>query len=150
MSKPYRGAGVYAFRTRRPGLIGRIPLIGRHWAYVGETFAMERRKGEHLFGSTRYGKPPQPWSDLKPTRPLVIRLPGAPKWVLHTVETLFILLLWPVYNDRKNRWNPRRIPIYKARAQRAQRDAMGWSFNFRPTALGTLIAAGLLLWMVIR
>lgn len=127
----YRGAGVYVFRTRRPGLLGRIPLIGRHFAYVGESSAVRMRRRDHLEGSVKYNALPKPWTDLKPSW-YFIPLPWAPKVVLRSVETVLILLFWPVYNDQKNRWNPRRIPLKAAKRQRGSRDVVFWSFNFRP------------------
>jgi hypothetical protein len=139
VSTSYRGAGVYVFRTRRPGLLGRIPFFGRHFAYVGESNAVQLRKDAHLLGGGKYRAVPKHWADLKPTH-YVIPLPGAPKHVLRWIETLVILLCWPVYNDAKNKWNPRRIPLSSARRQRGQRDFLGWSFNLRP--------AHLFLWVV--
>lgn len=136
----YRGAGVYVFRTRRPGLIGRIPLIGRHTAYVGESNAVELRRLAHVVGGGKFGAVAKPWADLKPTH-YVIPLPGAPKSVLRAVETLLILLLWPVYNHAKNQWNPRRIPLSTAKRQRAQRDDIRWSFNLRPAHVLLWVAA---------
>lgn len=127
----YRGAGVYLFRTRRPGLLGRIPIIGRHNAYVGESNAVQLRRDAHVIGGGKFQAIPKDWSDLDPTH-YVLPLPGAPKFVLRAVETLLTALFWPVYNDRKNRWNPRRIPLKTAKRQRAQRDLIGWSFNLRP------------------
>ena len=126
----YNGAGVYIFRTRRPGLFGRVPLIGRHFAYVGMSRRVRSRRLQHIFGSMQYNTPAKPWTDLKPTW-CYIPMPWAPKWILLSVETLVIALLWPVYNHQKNLWNPRRIPIYSAKRQRGSRDVVGWSFNMR-------------------
>lgn len=128
-SKGLNWPGVYVFRTRRPGLLGRIPLLGRHWAYVGQSKHVHSRKRTHLEGSFRYNTFPKDWSDLKPSW-YWIPLPPF-KWILLTVETLLICLLWPVYNHQKNLWNPRRIPLKTAKRQRAQRDVIGWSFNLR-------------------
>jgi hypothetical protein len=136
-------SGVYVFRCRRPGLLGRIPLLGRHTAYVGEGWVDLRRK-EHLAGGGRYRRPAKPWSDLRPSIH-VIRLPYW-KWLLRSVETLLILLLWPVYNVSKNRWNPRRIPPGVAEFQRRMRDRIGWSFNFRLAHAMLWIVGGILLW----
>lgn len=121
-------SGVYAFRCRRPGLFGRIPLIGRHWGYVGEGH-VRSRYSDHLDGSVKYNAMPKPWADLRPTWYFI----PLPYWkpLLHGVETLLIFLLWPVYNHQKNLWNPRRIPLRSAKRQRGQRDVIGWSFNIR-------------------
>lgn len=115
--------------------------------YVGETVNFYLRQRQHL-GMSRFdpvtgqlvkgsGKgmvminglalakiPAQPWSDLNPVWHKVIRLPWwlCWKWVLRPLETLVMLLTWPVYNDAKNHWNPRRIPKGVAQMQRRQRD----------------------------
>lgn len=121
--------GVYLFRTQRPGLAGRIPLIGRHTAYVGEGHVRSRYR-DHLDGSVKYGVPAKPWADLNPSWYFI----PLPYWkpLLRLVEMLLILTLWPVYNHQKNLWNPRRIPLQVAKWQRGQRDVIGWSFNLRP------------------
>lgn len=121
---------MYIFRTRRPGLFGRVPLLGRHFGYVGMSTHVYTRKLVHLKGSMKYNALPKPWSDLKPTW-YYIPMPLAPKWLLLSVETALIALLWPVYNHQKNLWNPRRIPLKSAKRQRGSRDVCGWSFNFR-------------------
>jgi hypothetical protein len=114
-------SGVYAYRTRKPGAIFGWPLLGRHWAYVGETLNFRLRHIQHTVGGGRYGNTAQPWADLDPK--CVLRIPLPPwKWLLHAVETLLILALWPVYNHSKNLWNPRRIPLQVAKAMRAVRD----------------------------
>lgn len=128
--RQYNGAGVYVFRGRRPGLFGRVPLIGRHFLYVGMSTRVRSRYSEHLFGSMKYNALPKPWADRKVTWYYVPLPPWKP--LLLTVETLLIVCLWPVYNSQKNLWNPRRIPLQSARRQRAQRDLIGWSFNIRP------------------
>lgn len=158
-ARPYNEAGVYVFRTRRPGAIGRMPYAGfplmifsacvcahvsgvpwwigfsalvlspRHTAYVGETLRVQLRKRDHLQGSVVYNQLPKPWVDLSPSHYFIPVPPFKP--VLRTVETLLIFLLWPVYNHQKNLWNPRRIPIKAAKRQRGSRDVVFWSFNFR-------------------
>ncbi len=153
----YRGAGVYVFRTRRPGIIGRLPawlapvaaglslvclmMLGynpwfallaflfnsRHFGYVGETNAMQLRKSAHLIGGGKFKAEPKPWADLEPSH-YFLRLPAS-KQLLRFVETVGILLFWPVYNHKKNLWNPRRISLASAQGQRAMRDRWGWSVN---------------------
>lgn len=122
--RPY----LYVYRTDKPEAVFALPLIGRHFAYAGETWNEKARHLEHLEGSRvedggRYDCEPKSWSDLNPVRYL-IPLPWwcAFKPVLRTLETLLMLVTWPVYNDRKNRWNPRRISIAQARRQRELRD----------------------------
>ena len=113
--------GVYVYRCRKPTAAFRIPFLSFHFAYVGETTSFRHRHLQHTVGGGRYGHTAQPWADLDPR--CVLRIPLPPwKWLLHAVETLFILLLWPVYNHSKNLWNPRRIPLQVAKAMRAVRD----------------------------
>jgi hypothetical protein len=124
----YRG-GVYVYRTRKPGAIFGLPIIGRHFAYAGESNNFGRRDREHLIGSNMYefAVKRKPWCDLDPK---CYRFPLPPwKWLLRSVETLLILLTWPVYNDRKNRWNPRRISIPVQHLQRKMRDKASESNN---------------------
>lgn len=104
--------GVYIYRTNKPGAIFGWPIFGRHFGYVGETVSFAHRHKQHL--------DKQPWSDLRP-HCYRIPLPGW-KWLLHAVETLLILVLMPVYNHKKNLWNPRRIPLDTARLLRRERD----------------------------
>jgi hypothetical protein len=172
----YRGSGVYAFRTRRPGLIGRLPawlapaaglislaalnILGyplwpaalallfypRHWSYVGETTAMELRRVQHLVGGGKFQAVAKPWADLEPAH-YFLRTPWASKRMLRFIETLGILLLWPVYNHKKNLWNPRRITLEAARVQRRMRDYAGWSLNVTPVHIAMIIG-GVLAWIM--
>lgn len=168
-NRGYSGAGVYVFRTRRPGALGYLPwwigIVGaclswvalamlgepqvfallalaispRHFAYVGESTRVGLRKKAHLQGSVRYNQPPKPWADLDPSW-YYLPMPWAPKWLLRSVETLLILLTWPVYNHQKNLWNLRRIPLKTAKSQAVVRAAVGWSFNCRPAHLIAWVA----------
>lgn len=151
--------GVYVFRGRRPGLLGRLPLsiyltFVLPGAFVSAHFLLHDwrigaislllsprhtlyvgegrvhlRREQHLRGSKKWGDAPKPWGDLRPSF-YSLRLPYV-KWLLRSVETVGIVLLAPVYNKQKNQWNPRRIPLETAKLQRGQRDRWGWSFNFR-------------------
>lgn len=114
-----------------------FPLLlatGRHFAYVGETTSFYHRHRQHTGngGTTdRFITDAAPWSDLDPV--CVARLPLPRwKWLLRSVETLMILALAPVYNDRKNHHNPRRIARPTALRQRLTRDGrwLNVSFNF--------------------
>lgn len=129
--------------------------------YVGETVSFYLRQRQHL-GVSRFDPvtgqvvkgstkgmamvkiPAQPWSDLNPVWYKVVKLPWwlCWKWALRPLETLVILLTWPVYNDAKNRWNPRRITKSLAAAQRAARETgRGVAYTTRVTvAHGTRIA----------
>lgn len=142
---------VYVWRTRKPGAILGLPIIGRHFGYGGQTRNPKMRDVEHLEGGGRYGHTCAPWSDLAPKKYVVFKMKHCPQWLLNTVEFLVIKLLFPVYNHAHNLTNPRRIPIPTARAQRVARDARGWCFNVRGT-LGPvavlLLAAAVYLWSV--
>lgn len=145
-------SGVYVYRTRKPGAVfglGILPsallafgtcayfyhydrwfwwvgvlalfLSGRHFGYVGETKSFYHRGKQHLLGGGRYNTKVKPWADLDP-KCYKFPLP-AWKWILRPIEALFILILMPVYNDKLNRANPRRISLRLAQAQRDARDS---------------------------
>lgn len=129
--------GFYAF-TSVPWFLGFLWLLasGRHTAYVGETTSISHRSRQHLgvcLPHDEYPSTGQPWADLGPKLVLFIKLPRW-KWLLRSVETLFILLLWPVYNHSKNKWNPRRIPLTTAKRMREKRNGRKFrrTFNIRP------------------
>lgn len=133
-----RRGGVYLWRVDH-----HLNRSRRVTGYVGETVSFYFRARQHM-GSSNYminGKrgatavkvPSQPWSDLNPVCRQVIKLPWwlCWKWVLRPLETLVILSTWPIYNDAKNHWNPRRIPKGIAKAQRATRDGGGLHYSAR-------------------
>jgi hypothetical protein len=94
---------------------------GRHFGYVGETVSFRDRHGEHMSGGGRWKKGAASWSDLDAR--CVVRIPlGTNKALLRTVETILITCLMPVYNEKKNKLNPRRIPRPSARRMRKRRD----------------------------
>ncbi len=132
--------GVPWFVAAPAGLL----ITGRHFAYVGETTSFRDRHGQHLgnIGSgARFEQAGKPWADLEPRCVVRIPLPRW-KWLLRSTETLVMLLLWPVYNHKKNLWNPRRIPLVSARRQRFARERrnIGLSWNFRSAHVVALIA----------
>jgi hypothetical protein len=130
--------GVYVYRAWKPAARLRIPIVSSHFAYVGETTSFYHRHRQHT--------EQRPWSDREPR--VVARIPLPPwKWLLHTVETLVILLLWPVYNHKKNLWNPRRISLAMQMRQRIMRNRRGWTVNW---TWGHSIFWVLLLWLVTR
>lgn len=137
-------SGVYIYRTRKPGAIFGLPIIGRHFAYVGETISFYHRGKQHLLGGGAYSVTQKSWSDLDPKCYYIPLLPW--KWLLRAVETITIGLTWPVYNIQKNRWNPRRITPQRARAQRDARDAKSWTWRFvtalRPVHTVAIMAIG--------
>lgn len=137
-----RRGGVYLWRVDH-----HLNRARRVNGYVGETVSFHFRKGQHL-GLSHYSNDgvrmtrpqavaAQPWSDLNPKMYRVIRLPWwlCWKWVLRPLETAAILLFWPRYNHAKNLWNPLRIDLKLARAQRAGRDA-GWTVGRRAYIAG--------------
>jgi hypothetical protein len=117
---------IYAYRTRKSHAVLGLPIIGRHWGYVGQTRNERARHEEHLQGGGRYGKPAAPWSDLRPRRYVLFRAKRCPQWVLNLLELMFILILMPVYNEKLNKANPRRISRPRAARQRLIRGRLGW------------------------
>lgn len=139
---------IYAYRCRKPGAVLGLPLIGWHWGYVGQTRNPRMRHLEHTEGGGRYGKPPASWSDRKPRRFVLFYLPMCPQWLLNVVEAMWVVLLWPVYNDKLNRWNPRRISRRGAARMRVLRDAGVWTPNLKAVPLLALTA--LALWVGVQ
>jgi hypothetical protein len=120
-----RKGGVYLWRTRK-----HASPMRRENGYVGESVSFASRSADHM-GLGRYGHKAKDWADLDPRMYRVIPLPWwlCWKWVLRPLETLVILLTWPRYNVAKNKWNPRRIPPYLAKSQRAARDVGGVAYR---------------------
>lgn len=147
MRRPYFYGEIYAYRTKKPGAPFGLPMIGRHWAYVGQTRNPEARHGEHMRGGGRYGRAAQPWSDLAPRRYVLWRSDRCPQWLLNLMERLFIALFQPVYNVQHNRANFRRIIPRRALRHRLARDMAGWSWSIMPQHV--LSVAGLLLAAVV-
>lgn len=144
MSKGWRTAGCYVWRTRKPGAPLGLPIIGRHFGYVGETGSRYHRDRQHIHGGGRYGAVAKPWADLAPRcYPLPCLFPRW-KWGRKIQEWFWIKLLLPVYNDKHNRSNPRRIKLGRQEAQRWARDAAAkrrwvrWPVDFR-VMIGRLI-----------
>jgi hypothetical protein len=141
------GAGVYIWRADKPGSVTagllrragikiRIPFLMTHFAYVGETKSLRHRERQHRGNEgtgDAFEQRGKPWIDLNARIVFFLPLPRW-KWLLRTVETLFILLTWPVYNHAKNLWNPRRIPLNVQHRQRRARNgrSLPVSVNFRP------------------
>jgi hypothetical protein len=137
-------------------------LTGRHFAYVGETVSFKDRHGEHMAGGGRWKKGAASWSDLDARCVMRLPLPSkdwivfglrvfAAKRLLRTVETVLIFLLAPVYNEKKNTLNLRRIPRNSARRMRARRDNRRVKLNvlnFRAGHLLVLIAAAITLHVI--
>lgn len=139
--------GVYAYRTRKPGARFCIPFLSRHWGYVGQTSSFWHRDRQHLWGDVRYGHVAKPWADLDPK---CYRLPLPNwKWLRLAVEAVAILLLAPVYNDKGNRWNPRRIPLSVAARQRAQRNRGLILWTVRPVHVVLILVVFAVAWYLI-
>lgn len=116
------------------GLLG-LFTSGRHFAYVGETVSFRDRHGEHINGGGRWGRASAAWSDLDPVCVLRLPLPRN-KTILRAVETLLILFTMPVYNEKKNKWNPRRITRPSARRMRRRRDRRSVKLNLPNVRIG--------------
>ncbi len=140
-------ASLILFFTGGPWLFGLLGLFvtGRHFAYVGETVSFRDRHGEHVNGGGRWGRRAQPWSDLDPVCVLRIPMPKW-KWMLRGVETTMIVLLAPVYNDKKNKWNPRRITLASSRRMRRRRDRRSVKWNVpTPRTIHLVVIAALII-----
>lgn len=132
LSGLWRGCrgGVYIVRCRKPGAPWGLPIIGRHFGYVGETSSFAHRerqhKGTYLATDTFRTGPGKPWSDLKPR---FYRIPLPFRWVRKSAETILEWTLLPVYNVKKQPpYNFRKISPAAAVRQRKIRDseALGW------------------------
>lgn len=125
---------IYGVRTFHP-VTGRLV-----YGYGGKTIQepWTRRIKQHLWDDEYFNSRAKPWADLVPgwrsdgTVGEVIAAGGAfPLWqgrtvplILTCLEILFaIRLRFPLYNDKHNHGNPRRIAMSTAIEQRADRDA---------------------------
>lgn len=114
-------SGVYVIMGHHPEPKWWTP--GEVVLYVGKStqYPLEKRIQQHRRGSTEYGKPPAPWSDL------YIRHYWAKRGKMFPLALTFrefwqIQRLRPIANDRMNRHNPKHIPIWRMRELRALRD----------------------------
>lgn len=103
-----------------------LPLFaGRHNGYVGLTSSYYHRKNQHLVGGGVYKAQRKDWADLDPRFYRILPLPNW-RWLLHTMETLAIALLLPVYNVQKQPpWNLRKVSPRTAERQRWERARFG-------------------------
>ena len=138
-------AGAILYFAGGPWIIAGLILFcsGRHFAYVGETVSFKDRHGEHMSGGGRWKKRAASWSDLDAR--CVLRIP-APAWkpLLRAVETFLIVCLAPVYNEKKNKWNPRRIPRASAARMRKRRDNRRVKLNVLNLRAGHLVVVTVL------
>jgi hypothetical protein len=115
--------GTYGWRTKKPHAPLGLPIIGRHWGYIGQTGSRWHRDRQHLHGDARWGSAPASWSDLEPKRyPLPCLFPQW-RWSRELSELLWTWLLCPVYPEKKQPpWNLRRISRARAARMREARD----------------------------
>lgn len=127
----WKRRGVYAWRAKKPNAPLGLPLIGRHWAYVGQTSSRWHRDNQHLSGDARYGSQAASWSDLEPKcYPLPCLFPSW-RWSRELSEWFWTWVLLPVYPEKKQApWNLRRISRARAAKQRSAREerraGRGW------------------------
>lgn len=99
--------------------------LRRRVGYVGKTRYVPylKRVDEHLGLSNRFPNARQAWADLAcDSRALVsAKMPGIVMWL---IEVVLIITLRPLYNDRWNRWNRRRVPLGEQRRQERVRMAV--------------------------
>lgn len=123
-------SGCYVWRADKPHALRGFPIIGRHFAYVGETgnyYLRERQQKGNLGTRDKYQQSGYPWMDLRPKR---YRMPMPWKWLRKGVETVLIKVLCPVYNVAKQPpWNIRRISQGRAWSQRKLRDEQGTAYK---------------------
>lgn len=108
---------------RRPGAVYAIRTEGfsavrlRPWprlGYVGKTRQrVENRVAQHM--------KTQPWADLYVDHRVLWSSSRVTDFGLWWREIWYIVTRFPVYNYQWNRWNPRRVPIYRAQAERMER-----------------------------
>jgi hypothetical protein len=125
---------IYAYRTRKPHGFG-LPVVGRHWAYVGRTSVPHLRHSEHMVGGGKWRAKPKPWADLEPRRFVICRKKRRMEITTHFLEWFWIKVLMPVYNVSMNRTNPRRIKPWTQAAQRAHRNQYGQAAAVVPAVL---------------
>lgn len=108
---------------RRPGVIYGITV--EYWSptrlrwthalgYVGKT---RQRVGNRIMQHRQS----QPWADLIVDHRVLWQSAAVTAFGLWWREIWYIVTRFPVYNYQWNRLNPRRIPIYRARAERTAR-----------------------------
>lgn len=119
-------------------------FTGRHFAYVGETVSFKDRHNEHIYGGGRWKKSAAAWSDLDAK--CVARIP-MPKWkpLLRSTETVLIFFCAPVYNEKKNMLNPRRITRASAKRMRARRNRRTVKLNLPNVRAAHIVATAALI-----
>lgn len=143
---------IYAYRTRKPGAPVGLPLVGRHWAYVGRTARPDLRHREHMVGGGKWRARPKPWADLEPRRYVICRKKRRLEITTHFLEWFWIKALMPVYNISMNRTNPRRIKPWTQVAQRISRDQHGVAPAFAVTfaKLSAVCVVGMMALALVR
>jgi hypothetical protein len=149
--------GIYLIRTRKHHVPFGLPIIGRHNGYVGKSKVYSLRWKQHLKGGGTYRSVAKEWADLDPMPIRLIPLPrlftDTLPWVMTALEALCIWVLLPVYNDKLNRHNPRRVPLAKQRVQRALRDTSPrWTrwFAYLARMLAKVVLVSGSLWIIYK
>lgn len=107
-----RPGAIYEIRTRKSRDTDRT-----HRGYVGKTRQrVENRVTQHRLV--------QHWSDLIVSHHVLWSSTRVTAFGLWWREIYYILTRFPVYNYQWNRWNPRRVPVYRARAERGARNGV--------------------------
>jgi hypothetical protein len=116
---------IYVFRARKPHALLGLPIIGRHFAYVGRTNNLRRRYEQHMIGGGEYRSVAKDWADLEPRFYVICPMKSRMEITTHFLEWFWIKVLMPVYNIQMNRTNPRRIKPWVAKRQRINRNRYG-------------------------
>ena len=146
----WRRRGLYVWRVRKAWALFNLPIVCRHFGYVGMTGSRLHRDRQHLFGTAT--DVPAPWSDLNPkVYPLPCWLPGW-EFARKVQEKWWILLLWPIYNVHWNVANPRRIPRKYAYELKSRRQSGGRRLNvgYKLVRAPVTVLIYLVLWQVGR
>lgn len=110
---------------RRPGAIYRIRTAVRPWdlttrsrtGYIGKTT-------QRVTARIQQHRTSQPWSDLITSWDVLWESRRVTAFGLWWREIYYILTRFPVYNYQWNRWNPRRVPKYRALIERGKRNGL--------------------------
>lgn len=111
-----RKPGIYVYRTFRH------MRPGTEWGYGGMSTNLPLRAKCHAGTCVHARCLEKPWYDLKSwywELPLPWWLGW--KWLLLTLETIMLVLLWPRYNVQNNP-RPNKVGPYQQKIQRAARD----------------------------
>lgn len=85
--------------------------------YIGKTT-------QHVPRRIQQHRATQPWSDLIVSWDVLWESRRVTAFGLWWREIYYILTRFPVYNYQWNRWNPRRVPKYRALIERGKRNGL--------------------------